>query len=87
MKVNRIILFLFAMLLASNSVVASSADSLSGGGRPTVGVVLCGGGAKGFAHIRVLKMIEEAGVPIDYIGGTSSALSLVLFMPSATTLT
>ena len=71
MKVKRIILFLFAMLLASNSVVASSADSLSGGGRPTVGVVLCGGGAKGFAHIRVLKMIEEAGVPIDYIGGTS----------------
>lgn len=39
--------------------------------RPTVGVVLCGGGAKGFAHIRILKMIEEAGVPIDYIGGTS----------------
>ena len=71
MKVKRIILFLFAMLLVSNSVVASSADSLSGGGRPTVGVVLCGGGAKGFAHIRVLKMIEEAGVPIDYIGGTS----------------
>lgn len=39
--------------------------------RPTVGVVLCGGGAKGFAEIRVLKAIDEAGVPIDFIGGTS----------------
>lgn len=39
--------------------------------RPRVGVVLCGGGAKGFAHIRILKKIEEAGIPIDYIAGTS----------------
>lgn len=39
--------------------------------RPKVGVVLCGGGAKGFAQIRILKAIDEAGVPVDYIGGTS----------------
>ncbi|WP_068597917.1 patatin-like phospholipase family protein [Vaginella massiliensis] len=36
-----------------------------------VGVVLSGGGAKGYAHIGALKKIEEAGVKIDYIGGTS----------------
>ncbi len=36
-----------------------------------VGLVLSGGGAKGFAHIGVLKILEEAGVKIDYIGGTS----------------
>ncbi len=36
-----------------------------------VGLVLSGGGAKGFAHISVLKVLEEAGVRIDYIGGTS----------------
>ena len=36
-----------------------------------VGVVLSGGGAKGLAHIGALKVIEEAGVKIDYIGGTS----------------
>ncbi|NKI26473.1 patatin [Arenibacter sp. 6A1] len=36
-----------------------------------VGLVLSGGGAKGLAHIGVLKVIEEAGVRIDYIGGTS----------------
>ncbi len=39
--------------------------------RKKVGVVLGGGGAKGVAHISVLKVIEEAGVPIDYIAGTS----------------
>jgi NTE family protein len=36
-----------------------------------VGLVLSGGGAKGMAHIGALKVIEEAGVRIDYIGGTS----------------
>ncbi|MFK5971946.1 MAG: patatin-like phospholipase family protein [Flavobacteriaceae bacterium] len=36
-----------------------------------VGLVLSGGGAKGLAHIGALKIIEEAGVKIDYIGGTS----------------
>jgi len=36
-----------------------------------VGLVLSGGGAKGFAHVSILKAIEEAGVRVDYIGGTS----------------
>lgn len=39
--------------------------------RPKVGLVLSGGGAKGLAHIGALKVIEEAGVEIDYVGGTS----------------
>ena len=38
---------------------------------PKIGLVLSGGGAKGFAHIGVLKVLEQAGVKIDYIGGTS----------------
>lgn len=38
---------------------------------PKIGLVLSGGGAKGLAHIGALKIIEEAGVKIDYIGGTS----------------
>lgn len=37
-----------------------------------VGVVLSGGGATGFAHIGVLKALEERGIPIDYITGTSA---------------
>ncbi|MGV8091487.1 MAG: patatin-like phospholipase family protein [Mangrovibacterium sp.] len=36
-----------------------------------VAVVLSGGGAKGFAHIGVLKVLEEEGIPIDIIVGTS----------------
>lgn len=39
--------------------------------RKKVGVVLSGGGAKGVAHVRALKIIEQAGIPIDYIVGTS----------------
>lgn len=43
-------------------------------GQPTpkkIGLVLSGGGAKGFAHIGVLQVLQEAGVPIQYIGGAS----------------
>lgn len=39
--------------------------------RPKIGLVLSGGGAKGFAHVGVLKVLEAAGIKIDYIGGTS----------------
>ncbi|BDD01502.1 patatin-like phospholipase family protein [Persicobacter psychrovividus] len=39
--------------------------------RPKVGVVLSGGGAKGLAHVGVLKVLEEAGIPVDYIAGNS----------------
>ncbi|KAG0307412.1 phosphatidylcholine and lysophosphatidylcholine phospholipase [Linnemannia gamsii] len=37
----------------------------------TVGLVLGGGGARGIAHIGVIKALEEAGIPIDIVGGTS----------------
>ena len=36
-----------------------------------VGLVLSGGGAKGIAHIGVIKALEENNIPIDYITGTS----------------
>lgn len=39
--------------------------------RPKVGVVLGGGGAKGAAHIGALKYLEEIGIPVDYVAGTS----------------
>ncbi len=39
--------------------------------RKKVGVVLSGGGAKGMAHIGVLKVLERAGIPVDVITGTS----------------
>lgn len=46
-------------------------DSLEKQTRPKIGLVLSGGGAKGFAHVGVLKIIDELGIPIDYIAGTS----------------
>ena len=39
--------------------------------RPTVAVVLGGGGAMGLAHLGVLRFIEEMGIPVDMVGGTS----------------
>ncbi len=39
--------------------------------RPTVGLVLSGGGARGFAHIGVLRVLEENHIPVDYVGGAS----------------
>ncbi|MCR5277600.1 MAG: patatin-like phospholipase family protein [Bacteroidales bacterium] len=39
--------------------------------RPTVGLVLAGGGARGLAHLGVIKIIEEMGIPVDVVTGTS----------------
>ena len=39
--------------------------------RPKIGLVLGGGGARGAAHIGVLKKLEELQIPVDYIAGTS----------------
>ncbi len=39
--------------------------------RPRIGLVLSGGGARGAAHVGVLKVLEELRVPVDYIAGTS----------------
>src|SRR5215475_5837934 len=41
------------------------------GPKPKIGVVLSGGGAKGLAHIGILKAIDSAGLKVDYITGTS----------------
>lgn len=51
--------------------VSTMALHLDSGERPSVGLVLSGGGARGGAHIGVLKALEEHGVTIDYIAGTS----------------
>ena len=50
-------------------VIAATVSSLAQ--RPKVGLVLGGGGAKGGAEVGALKAIEEAGIQIDYIAGTS----------------
>ena len=52
---------------APNSATARAADAQ----RPKIGLVLSGGGARGAAHIGVLKVLEELRVPVDLIVGTS----------------
>ena len=65
---NSIFYILFSIFFSLFSQTTYSQDSIK---RPKIGLVLTGGGAKGFAHIGVLKVLEKAGVKIDYIGGTS----------------
>ena len=60
--------FYFLILVSSFLNCASFSQEVP---RKKIGLVLSGGGAKGFAHIGVLKVLEEAGVKIDFIGGTS----------------
>ena len=60
-----------ATVLALTSAVDVMAQRQSSDGRPKIGLVLAGGGAKGAAHVGVIKVLEELGVPIDYIAGTS----------------
>ena len=66
---KRTITLLLLTLLLSVSTFASN-DTIKAP-RPKVGVVFGGGGAKGSAHIGVLKYIEELGIPVDYVVGTS----------------
>lgn len=59
-------LFTFAFCLLPST--SNAQDTLK---KPKIGLVLSGGGAKGLAHIGVLKVIDSLGIKIDYIGGTS----------------
>lgn len=63
--------FYFLFFVLSSQKINAQTDSISLEKQPKIGLVLSGGGAKGLAHIGVLKVIEEHGVKIDYIGGTS----------------
>lgn len=62
--------FIFATILAL-LCISLSAQNSEEKEDIKVGLVLSGGGAKGLAHIGALRIIEEAGLRIDYIGGTS----------------
>ena len=78
--------FLSFLLLASPALFAPAADAQPAPvepvttpapapaitkSRPKVGLVLSGGGARGAAHVGVIKVLEELRVPIDYIAGSS----------------
>ncbi len=64
-----------AVCLTVAAAHASAVDTTTSGSepaaRPRIGLVLAGGGAKGGAHVGVLKVLEEMRVPVDCIAGTS----------------
>ena len=68
MKKNRIVLILIALLTMGAAMAQTDSTTT---GRKRVAVVLSGGGAKGMAHIGVLKVLERAGIPVDIVTGTS----------------
>ena len=59
------------LVLVGASAPARGAEPPAEATRPRVGLVLSGGGARGFAHVGVLQVLEELRVPVDYIAGTS----------------
>jgi NTE family protein len=61
---------LLAVLLAIGALLVPAAAGADGQ-RPRVGLVLGGGGARGMAHLGVLKVLEEMRVPVDCVAGTS----------------
>ena len=67
--------FIFTLGLTATAAAQQAPSSASARAadvqRPKIGLVLSGGGARGAAHIGVLKVLEELRVPVDLIVGTS----------------
>lgn len=71
LSIWKLTLILFSIIFLSSQRTFSQEVKRDTLKRQKIGLVLSGGGAKGFAHIGVLKVLEEAGIKIDFIGGTS----------------
>lgn len=68
---KRLLVILLAVLIASPMAGQEAAGDKAPDGRPRLGLVLSGGGARGAAHVGVLKVLEEIHVPVDLIAGAS----------------
>ena len=64
-------LALCALLLHGSVQAQQAAQAPTAQSRPRIGLVLSGGGARGLAHVGVLKVLEREGIAIDAIAGTS----------------
>ena len=67
MNIVKLILVIFFLLFT----FLQNTNSTEIKNRPKIGLVLSGGGAKGFAHIGIIKAIDSLQIPIDYVAGTS----------------
>jgi Predicted esterase of the alpha-beta hydrolase superfamily len=62
---------LFILIIFANFYYSQVREGFTIPKNPKIGLSLSGGGAKGFAHIGVLKVLDSLGVKVDYISGTS----------------
>lgn len=67
---------LLALLVLVAPAVLAETPQAEPGSRPKIGLVLSGGGAKGLAHVGVLRVLEEMRVPVDVIVGTSAGSAI-----------
>jgi NTE family protein len=65
------VLLINGAYIAGNPALAQPVASAGIADRPRIGLVLGGGGAKGAAHIGVLRVLDELRIPVDCIAGTS----------------
>ncbi len=68
---SRALILLAAAMLSLFGPSSPAAEEQPPLGRPRIGLVLGGGGARGAAHVGVLKVLEEMNIPVDVIAGTS----------------
>jgi len=71
MKCTRRLLLMIFLMSVVSSCASTQAPPVTGGARPKIALVLGGGAARGFAHVGVIRALEQERVPIDMIVGTS----------------
>ena len=71
LRARTLILGMLVMAFQALAQVAPSETATTSKSRPKIGLALSGGGARGAAHVGVIKVLEELRIPIDYIAGTS----------------
>src|SRR5438309_12090400 len=67
----RVLLAIEVTLCACGAALAQRAADTKAGSTPRIALVLSGGGARGLAHVGVLKVLEELRVPVHCVAGTS----------------
>ena len=70
-SICRLVVILSACMPAAFAADDADAPENEPTVRPTIGLVLSGGGARGAAHVGVIKVLDELRIPVDYIAGTS----------------
>ncbi|MES1159888.1 MAG: patatin-like phospholipase family protein, partial [Bacteroidota bacterium] len=65
------VLVILRFPVSAQTLTLTQTPAEPGSHRPKIGLTLSGGGAKGLAHIGILKAIDSAGLKIDYVTGTS----------------